>query len=427
MFGKAQEESFLTERSIFDLSFDNGLLNAGQNDSSFDNILNHGDRKSHKGIIGLRSNNQLIESDSNRDTISPSLLTSLLLSAVPSSTLNKNNDPWATKSLTASKVDDSDIEQLQKLRSAAFSSTQFSQSQYDQLKHLQQQLSFNEKQQLAAHLRSGSNDIPPQSDLLHRQDHQQKFNSNHSTSNQNTFLFDNQDDQSSSSASSSSSTSSDSIGSTNANAKVNTSRYKTEMCRPFQENGSCKYGEKCQFAHGLSELRTVSRHPKYKTDMCRTYHASGFCPYGPRCHFVHNLEEAGVKQLPVNVVLRPGQSSSPTTSSSSSNNTNNENSQADVGMRPLPMFSPQRNVAPPKQSNGDSRSNKIPYNFELKLNTANTSQSYMNVSSGGGSVASLSPATPAALDDIRPTPFSQPKWSTPRSPNRLPVFSTLHQ
>jgi len=51
----------------------------------------------------------------------------------------------------------------------------------------------------------------------------------------------------------------------------------------------------------------------------------------------------------------------------------------------------------------------------------------MNVSSGGGSVASLSPATPAALDDIRPSPFSQPKWSTPRSPNRLPVFSTLHQ
>merc|ERR1712045_696173 len=71
----------------------------------------------------------------------------------------------------------------------------------------------------------------------------------------------------------------------------NASRYKTEMCRPFQENGSCKYGEKCQFAHGVQELRTVSRHPKYKTDLCRTYHSVGFCPYGPRCHFVHNLDE----------------------------------------------------------------------------------------------------------------------------------------
>jgi len=70
-----------------------------------------------------------------------------------------------------------------------------------------------------------------------------------------------------------------------------TSRYKTEMCRPFQENGTCKYGEKCQFAHGTQEVRTVNRHPKYKTDLCRTYHSVGFCPYGPRCHFVHALDE----------------------------------------------------------------------------------------------------------------------------------------
>jgi len=71
----------------------------------------------------------------------------------------------------------------------------------------------------------------------------------------------------------------------------NASRYKTEMCRPFQENGSCKYGEKCQFAHGVEDLRTVSCHPKYKTDLCRTYHSVGFCPYGPRCHFVHAMDE----------------------------------------------------------------------------------------------------------------------------------------
>ena len=58
-----------------------------------------------------------------------------------------------------------------------------------------------------------------------------------------------------------------------------------------QEHGVCKYGEKCQFAHGIAELRTVNRHPKYKTDMCRTYHSVGFCPYGPRCHFIHSLDE----------------------------------------------------------------------------------------------------------------------------------------
>ncbi|KAL3267321.1 hypothetical protein HHI36_011452 [Cryptolaemus montrouzieri] len=75
-------------------------------------------------------------------------------------------------------------------------------------------------------------------------------------------------------------------------ASVNTSRYKTELCRPYEEFGVCKYGDKCQFAHGIGELRSLARHPKYKTELCRTYHTAGFCPYGPRCHFVHNQEEA---------------------------------------------------------------------------------------------------------------------------------------
>ena len=69
------------------------------------------------------------------------------------------------------------------------------------------------------------------------------------------------------------------------------SRYKTELCRPFQESGTCKYGDRCQFAHGVEEIRTLVRHPKYKTELCRTFHSTGFCPYGPRCHFVHNPDE----------------------------------------------------------------------------------------------------------------------------------------
>ena len=71
-----------------------------------------------------------------------------------------------------------------------------------------------------------------------------------------------------------------------------TSRYKTELCRPYQEYRVCKYGDKCQFAHGIHDLRILPRHPKYKTELCRTYHSTGFCPYGPRCHFIHSLEEA---------------------------------------------------------------------------------------------------------------------------------------
>lgn len=69
---------------------------------------------------------------------------------------------------------------------------------------------------------------------------------------------------------------------------VNSSRYKTELCRPFEESGHCKYADKCQFAHGAHELKNLQRHPKYKTELCRTFHSKGFCPYGPRCNFVHN-------------------------------------------------------------------------------------------------------------------------------------------
>ncbi|GAM20423.1 hypothetical protein SAMD00019534_035980 [Acytostelium subglobosum LB1] len=65
------------------------------------------------------------------------------------------------------------------------------------------------------------------------------------------------------------------------------SRYKTELCRSFAETGVCRYGFKCQFAHGRDELRPVMRHPKYKTETCKTFHTVGSCPYGSRCRFIH--------------------------------------------------------------------------------------------------------------------------------------------
>lgn len=74
--------------------------------------------------------------------------------------------------------------------------------------------------------------------------------------------------------------------------RSNSSRYKTELCRPFMETGTCRYGEKCQFAHGTVEQRAIERHPKYKTEACRTFYKDGFCPYGSRCHFVHEPAES---------------------------------------------------------------------------------------------------------------------------------------
>lgn len=63
--------------------------------------------------------------------------------------------------------------------------------------------------------------------------------------------------------------------------------YKTELCRSWEEKGTCRYSNKCQFAHGEDELRKVPRHPKYKTEICRTFWVSGSCPYGKRCCFIH--------------------------------------------------------------------------------------------------------------------------------------------
>ena len=64
---------------------------------------------------------------------------------------------------------------------------------------------------------------------------------------------------------------------TDINSKTASQRYKTELCRSYQETGFCKYGEKCQFAHGYHEIRSLNRHPKYKTILCRTYHCTGYC------------------------------------------------------------------------------------------------------------------------------------------------------
>jgi hypothetical protein len=63
--------------------------------------------------------------------------------------------------------------------------------------------------------------------------------------------------------------------------------YKTELCRSFMETGFCRYHSKCQFAHGIEELRPVKRHPKYKTRLCKNFIENGTCPYGSRCRFIH--------------------------------------------------------------------------------------------------------------------------------------------
>ncbi|XP_009356203.2 zinc finger CCCH domain-containing protein 15-like [Pyrus x bretschneideri] len=71
----------------------------------------------------------------------------------------------------------------------------------------------------------------------------------------------------------------------------NQGMFKTELCNKWQEVGECPYGDHCQFAHGIEELRPVIRHPRYKTNVCRMVLSGIVCPYGHRCHFRHALTE----------------------------------------------------------------------------------------------------------------------------------------
>lgn len=73
-----------------------------------------------------------------------------------------------------------------------------------------------------------------------------------------------------------------------ANQKVDKTKYKTEMCKNWIEQGFCRYGRKCQFAHGSQDLVTKEpQNAKYKSKFCKSFHEKGFCPYGNRCLFRH--------------------------------------------------------------------------------------------------------------------------------------------
>ena len=65
-------------------------------------------------------------------------------------------------------------------------------------------------------------------------------------------------------------------------------KYKTEICKNFEQTKTCKFGNNCCFDHGLAELRIkMVSNEHYKTKGCRHFENSGFCPYGQRCQYFH--------------------------------------------------------------------------------------------------------------------------------------------
>ena len=68
-------------------------------------------------------------------------------------------------------------------------------------------------------------------------------------------------------------------------------KYKTELCKYYECNGYCKYGDKCVYAHGKENLRSkVTNTTAYRTKKCTQFFEQGYCPYGNRCQFAHQLK-----------------------------------------------------------------------------------------------------------------------------------------
>mmetsp|Transcript_3065 Transcript_3065/g.3121 ORF Transcript_3065/g.3121 Transcript_3065/m.3121 type:complete len:169 (+) Transcript_3065:36-542(+) len=84
------------------------------------------------------------------------------------------------------------------------------------------------------------------------------------------------------------------------NEHIRDPKYKTEMCKNWEKNGTCPYNSKCRFAHGREELmnKEAEANPNYKAKDCLNFFKFGFCSYGRRCCFKHDerkLNEANLE------------------------------------------------------------------------------------------------------------------------------------
>jgi hypothetical protein len=73
-------------------------------------------------------------------------------------------------------------------------------------------------------------------------------------------------------------------------------KFRTEMCKNFEQTGHCQFGERCSFAHNKNQVMMKVNLPvNYKTKLCRKYQVNGYCPYGIRCQFKHGINDQFVK------------------------------------------------------------------------------------------------------------------------------------
>lgn len=76
-------------------------------------------------------------------------------------------------------------------------------------------------------------------------------------------------------------------------------KYKTEICKNWERNGSCPYNMKCRFAHGKLELimKETDVNPFYKYKDCLNFFKFGYCNYGRRCCFKHDEKKLNEQNM----------------------------------------------------------------------------------------------------------------------------------
>ena len=105
----------------------------------------------------------------------------------------------------------------------------------------------------------------------------------------------------------------------------NPQKYKTMLCKHFSSPKGCSFGDKCQFAHGVDDLRTSNGTPmsnpqmqkmatqekkslnlqNYKIVKCKYWEKDHNCRYGSLCTFAHGDEELRTKSD--NMIANQGQ------------------------------------------------------------------------------------------------------------------------
>jgi len=79
--------------------------------------------------------------------------------------------------------------------------------------------------------------------------------------------------------------------------KINKELFKTKLCRNFKNSGTCRYGDRCQFAHGSLDTKHMAKSKKYKTKQCINFFSSGICYYGSMCQFNHCTKKHILEKL----------------------------------------------------------------------------------------------------------------------------------